>query len=172
MSESGALQEKNPVGRTSVYSMTDKWYVWIEEWKTSTIDTYTDGKLNKVNLPTIESLALFLHNKIVKDKNVKAHSISLSTIESYIFIREDRDNTQEEFVSVAKWIKAEQKKRLFENGLSNDYNASIAKLILSSIHGIHEKTVNDQNVKFNKMPDIIIDGEEANFNVGQKIKKT
>jgi hypothetical protein len=36
-------------------------------------------------------------------------------------------------------LKDIQKKMLFENGLTGDYNSTIAKLILSANHGVHEK---------------------------------
>lgn len=46
---------------------------------------------------------------------------------------------------------AEQKKRLLNMGLSGDYNSTIAKLILSSNHGMNEKTETDITSKGEKI---------------------
>jgi len=51
-----------------------------------------------------------------------------------------------EFLDSLDKILDEQKKRLLENGLSGTYNSTIAKLILSSNHGMAEKTVSTQVV--------------------------
>lgn len=44
------------------------------------------------------------------------------------------------FSEALKKILVEQKHRLIDMGLSGDYNSTIAKLMLSHNHGMHEKT--------------------------------
>lgn len=77
------------------------------------------NKLN-VNLPTIEGLSAFLKvNRDTLYEWAKHHT---------------------EFSDTLEKIKAEQAKRLIDKGLSGDYNPTIAKLILSSNHGMREKS--------------------------------
>lgn len=52
-----------------------------------------------------------------------------------------------EFSRALSKIDKEQKERLINNGLSGDYNSTIAKLILSANHGMAEKT--EQDIKTN-----------------------
>lgn len=81
----------------------------------------------KVNLPTVEGFCTF---------------IGVPKETAYRW----RDRHEDFRCSLAKVVK-EQKRRLLENGLSGDYNPTIAKLILSSNHGMSEKTEVDVNIK-------------------------
>lgn len=74
----------------------------------------------KVRLPTIEGFAMF---------------IGVSKKSLYEWEKKDR-----EFSHALDKIRTEQHNRLLNNGLSGDYNSTIAKLILSSNHGYKEKT--------------------------------
>lgn len=142
----------NPVGRPETYTYSDQWEQWIEEWKFATVDI--DGA---VNLPTIESLTLFLQDKLKESKKY----ISLNTVDTY----GRGEDAKPEFLGALQWIKCEQKKRLLNSGLSGDYNSTIAKLILSSNHGMAEKT--EQTVKATVvMPSIEIDGEKKEYKLG------
>lgn len=103
-----------------------------EHYLQESIDTYdefhktrgekSDGydRLVKVNLPTIEGLALFL--------NVHRDTIY------------DWEKKYENFSYTLDKIRTEQKKRLILSGLSGDYNPVIAKLVLASNHGMSDKT--------------------------------
>ena len=54
-----------------------------------------------------------------------------------------------QFLHALDKIRTEQQKRLLDKGLSGDYNSTIAKLILSSNHGMREKsdiTTNDKDL--------------------------
>lgn len=73
-----------------------------------------------VQLPTIEGFALF---------------IGVSKRVLY-----DWRDKYPEFLHALGKIEAEQQKRLINKGLSGDYNPTIAKLILSSNHGMREKS--------------------------------
>ena len=73
-----------------------------------------------VKLPTIEGFALFI-------------GVPKRTIYDW------RDNYKEFSHSLEK-IVLEQQKRLINMGLSVEYNSTIAKLILSSNHGMRERT--------------------------------
>lgn len=74
----------------------------------------------KVNLPSVEGLAATL----------KVHRDTLYEWAKHY----------PEFSDTLEDIKAEQKKRLMDKGLSGDYNPTIAKLILSANHDMREKT--------------------------------
>jgi len=76
-----------------------------------------DNKL-KVKLPTIEGFALYID----VSKRV---------------LYEWRDKHKDFMHSLEK-IVVEQKKRLLNSGLAGDYNSTIAKLILSSNHGMSD----------------------------------
>lgn len=73
-----------------------------------------------VRLPSVEGLALHL-------------GVNRSTIYEWRDKHPEFSNTLEE-------IDLLQKKMLIECGLSNDYNPTIVKLMLSSNHGMSEKT--------------------------------
>jgi hypothetical protein len=76
----------------------------------------------KVNLPSIEGLALYLH--VHKDTLYEWEKI------------------HPEFSDVLGDIRAKQADRLINNGLSGDYNPTIAKLLLTK-HGYSDKTETD-----------------------------
>ncbi len=86
-----------------------------------TIGEKTDSyeKRMKVNLPTMEGFARFI--------NVPRRTVY-----------EWRDKHDEFSHSLGK-ILDEQQKRLLNSGLSGDYNPTIAKLILSSNHGMSDR---------------------------------
>lgn len=97
--------------------------------------TKSDGKAGtswerkvKVHLPTIEGFASFL-------------DVNKTTLYEWA-------KNYPRFSNALTKITTEQAKRLLEKGLSGDYNPTIAKLILSSNHGMREKT------------DITTDGKE------------
>ncbi len=74
----------------------------------------------RVKLPTLEGFASFI-------------GIGLSTVEEW-------KRKYPIFQRAFEKIMVEQKKRLIDSGLSNDYNSTIAKLILASNHGMRDRT--------------------------------
>lgn len=80
----------------------------------------------KVHLPTIEDYATFI--------NVHVDSINIW------------EKKHKKFSEALDKIRKEQKKRLLDKSLDGRYNPTIAKLILSANHGMHEKSVLDSNV--------------------------
>lgn len=93
--------------------------------------TNYDNKL-KVKLPTIEGFARF---------------IGVNKTSLYEWEKLDKD-----FSNALDKIRQEQHDRLVNNGLSGDYNPTIAKLVLSSNHGYKEKadvTSNDKTITGN-----------------------
>lgn len=83
----------------------------------------------KVHLPSIYGLARYLN-------------VNRDTIYEWAKIHQELSDTLKE-------IEAEQAQRLIDNGLSGDYNSTIAKLMLSSNHGMKEKsdvTTNDKDL--------------------------
>jgi hypothetical protein len=81
-----------------------------------------DNKL-KVKLPTIEGFARFI-------------GVNKTTLYEW-------ESSYPEFSNALEKIRQEQQQRLINNGLSGEYNSTIAKLILSSNHGMREKSETD-----------------------------
>lgn len=119
-----------PAGRPTKY--TDEMPAKVDEYLTTCVDTYTTfhktqgqssdsyERIKQVNLPSVVGLALYLGvNKTTLYEWAKQH---------------------EEFSNAFEKVLAEQEKRLLENGVSGEYNSTIAKLILSSNHGYAEKS--------------------------------
>ena len=103
------------------------------------------------------------YEKLVKSENEKGYKtyenklkVSLPTrgmVAVRLGIAEstltDWEKQFEEFGLSLRELDREQEKRLLNNGLSNDYNPTIAKLILSSNHGYAEKTENKMKQEIN-----------------------
>lgn len=87
-------------------------------------DTY--DRLLHVKLPTIEGFAQYI-------------DVNKTTLYEW-------DKKYPEFSNSLEKIKTEQYNRLVNKGLSGDYNSTIAKLILSSNHGMSEKTETESKV--------------------------
>jgi hypothetical protein len=81
----------------------------------------------KVNLPTIEGYSMYIN-------------VPLYTIYTW------RDK-HPDFKQALELINAKQKQVVTAKGLSNEYNSTIAKLILSSNHGMSERTDSNVNVQ-------------------------
>lgn len=97
----------------------------VDEYLVLCQDTFDTNKL-KVKLPTIEGFATFL-------------DVSKKTLYNW-------GDENPLFLHALQKINHEQKERLFNMGLSGDYNSTIAKLILSSNHGMSEKTISESKV--------------------------
>jgi hypothetical protein len=80
----------------------------------------------RVRLPTIEGLALFI-------------GIHKDTIYEW-------EKIHKAFSDVIGDLRAEQAQKLIENGLSGDYNPTIAKVLLAK-HGYKDAQEVDQNIK-------------------------
>lgn len=79
-------------------------------------DYKKDGSL----IPTYEGLADYLR-------------VVVSTVEKWA-----RDDDKPGFSRALEKLKQQQKRNLINNALSGDYNATIAKLVLSANHGMSE----------------------------------
>jgi len=79
----------------------------------------TEYRLN-VKLPTIEGLSVYL-------------GVARDTLYEWA-------TKHEEFSDTLDSLRAEQADKLINNGLSGSYNSTIAKLMLSSNHGMREKS--------------------------------
>jgi len=86
----------------------------------------TYQRVVKVSLPTIEGFSSFL-------------DVSVDSLERW-------GDKYPKFCGALNEIRREQKKRLLDKGLSGDYNPMIAKLILSSNHGMNEKKETEQTI--------------------------
>lgn len=140
----GILETKQKGGRKTDYlpSFCDEADIYIAKCQDSfeefhktrgdKSDTY-ERSIN-VELPTIEGFSQHLH-------------CSRDVIYDWVELYPD-------FQQAIDRIKAEQKKRLLNKGLGGGYNSTIAKLVLSANHNMHEKTESDVNVK---LPQPILD---------------
>lgn len=109
----------------------------VDEYLKVNSDSYDDKGRIKVLLPTIGGLALFL-------------GVAESTLQEW-------EKQHNEFsVSLRKLVK-EQESRLLNKGLSNEYNPTIAKLVLSANHGYKERT--DQTTNDKDLPTPIYGGK-------------
>ena len=64
----------------------------------------------------------------------------------------DWSSKYEEFSYIMEQVSAEQEERLINNGLSGDYNPTIAKVLLTK-HGYHDKVDSDITTKGDKIVD-------------------
>lgn len=100
----------------------------------------------KVKLPTLEDFATFIN-------------VTQSTIYEW-------KNNHPEFSEACDKILREQKQRLIDKSLAGQYNAAIAKLILSANHNMRERTETDVTTNgkeiTNTPPAIIINMPNGN----------
>jgi len=100
-----------------------------------------DNKL-VVKLPTIEGFARYINvNKTSLYEWEKKHPLFSNALDD---------------------IRQEQQQRLINSGLSGDYNSTIAKLILSSNHGMSEKMQQEHSNPDGNLKTIIIN--KGNYN--------
>ena len=103
-----------------------KYNTYVDDYLELNIDEVETNRWNlsgqhiKVRLPTIEGFALYI-------------GVTRQTLYEW-------KETHQEFSYSLTRILNEQKKRLLNMGLSGHYNPTIAKLILSSDHGMREKS--------------------------------
>lgn len=117
-------------GRPTKYEGDEIMVAKVEEYLATCVDKEREidkGYKIIVKLPKREGLALFL-------------DVDMGTLSEW-------EEEYPEFSRALSKIDKEQKERLINNGLSGDYNSTIAKLILSANHGMAEKT--EQDIKTN-----------------------
>lgn len=93
----------------------------VDEYLASCEDSVTSGGsqlIRDVNLPSVQGLAVFFE-------------VSTKTIYNWA-------DDHPEFLHALEKVEAEQGQRLINNGLSGNYNPTIAKLLLMSNHGVSE----------------------------------
>jgi hypothetical protein len=95
----------------------------------------------RVKLPTIEGFARY---------------IGVSKRVLY-----DWEQKYPDFLHALDEIRTEQLERLINNGLNGDYNSTIAKLMLSSNHGMREKSETD----------VTSGGDKITFGIAEAIAK-
>lgn len=116
------------------------------------------AKFGGMMLPTIEGLALRL----------KTHRETITNWESKGALDEAED-IEQEFFDIVKELRTSQAEKLVQYGLTNKYNAMIAKLILSKHGYVEEKkveqTINEDLELTRKKVESILDdlgnGEDA-----------
>jgi len=111
----------------------------VDEYLEAHQDSALDSHKIKVRLPTIEGFAGFI-------------DVSKKSLYNW-------GDENPAFLHALEKILREQHSRLINSGLSGDYNSTIAKLILSSNHGMREKadlTSNDQTLQV-IIPQVVAD---------------
>lgn len=107
-------------GRPTKYQGDDIMVVKVEEYLATCVDMPDPlTEKMKVSLPKREGLAIFL-------------DVDMTTIWEW-------ESEYPEFSKALARVDKEQKNKLMDNGLAGTYNPTIAKLILSSNHGMAEK---------------------------------
>lgn len=108
----------------------------VQEYLDQCIDIAdTKNKTKSVNLPSVEKFAKYL-------------KVSRDTLYAWA-------NDKTEYRQALNAIKSEQRDRLIDNGLANNYNPTIVKLILASNHGMREqKELNEKHYMFGIVKDI------------------
>jgi hypothetical protein len=127
------MAKGNKGGRPTSYDpkFVDEAYKYLEQCKDEETEFHkTRGeksdsydRILTVKLPTVEGFASYLR-------------VSTKSLNNWA-------NEYPKFLRALDDIKDEQKQRLITKGLSGEYNSTIAKLILSSNHGMAEKTESD-----------------------------
>lgn len=112
------------VGRPTAYK--EEYIEAVDDYLAENIDSYEENRFN-VNLPTIEGFAVYI-------------GVNKSSLYEW-------SEKHERFSDSLEKILHEQQKRLINSGLSGQYNSTIAKLILSSNHGMSEKNEIDHTSK-------------------------
>lgn len=122
---------------------------------------YTD-KVNKEALGYIDSCGenyiliekpVITNGEVSEEKIIKKE-IKLPTVEKLaLLLGVSRDSLYEwakqypDFSDTLDALKKKQADMLIQNGLSGDYNSTIAKLMLSANHGINERSESESVVK-------------------------
>lgn len=118
----------------------------VDEYLKGCVDVYEMiegiGKVLKVKLPTREKFAQFI--------NVSQDSLV------------NWGKEYPEFFAALQKIDIEQKQKVLESGLSGAYNSKIGGLILSSNHGMKERSETDLNHKGRVFLGDIVDGLDGN----------
>lgn len=110
------------LGRPTLYN--ENTVERAQQYLSDARDSYDEVTKNiVVDLPSVEGLALYL-------------GVSRDTLYEWSRVHPD-------FSDTLATIKAKQRKVLIDKGLSGDYNSVIAKLVLSSNHGMSEKVETD-----------------------------
>jgi hypothetical protein len=136
-----AGNKKNISGRPSEYKgeyveKVDEYLALNQDEELQAVKQWSDGgnalyeNRLKVKLPTIEGFALFL-------------GVSKKSLLNW-------EKEHNDFLHALDKIRTEQHNRLINSGLSGSYNSTIAKLILSSNHGMSEKTSSEVTGKDGK----------------------
>ena len=105
-------------GRPTEYK--EEYIAMVDEYINSCQDYIEKNGRLKVNIPKIEGLSLYL-------------GVSRRVLFEW-------EKKYPEFMHALDKIRGEQSSRLQDNGLAGTYNPTIAKLMLSSNHGMREKS--------------------------------
>ncbi len=110
------MKQKLKVGRPTMYTVDT--LKEVDRYLKSCKDVTLKNGKTEVHLPKVEGLAVFI-------------GVHKDTLYEWAKIHE-------EFSDALERVKNEQFIRLIDQGLSGNYNPTIAKLLLSNIHGLRD----------------------------------
>ena|SRR3990167_2047510 len=130
-----------PVGRPTTYRG-KKTIKLVDEYLNNRKDKWDEEKQKwVVDLPTMGGLAVFI-------------GCNVDSLYEW-------EKKHPEFSESLDKVRQEQQDRLINKGLSGDYNSTIAKLILSSNHGMRERT--DVTTDDKELPNPIYGGQAVSI---------
>lgn len=131
-------------GRPTEYK--EEYIVTVDEYINSCQDYIDENGKLKVKIPKLEGLALYL-------------GVDKTSLYEW-------EKKYPEFSHALDKIRNEQSSRLQDNGLAGTYNPTIAKLMLSSNHGMREKSdvTSDDKPIGDTLIEIIKHGTDKNTN--------
>lgn len=127
------VKQKHAGGRPSEYN--PDYVLEVDKY----LDEHQDEEI-KVVKQSSEKYEMFDNKLKVRLPTLKGFAIYIGVNETTLY---EWDKKYPEFSKSLDKIRTEQHNRLINNGLSGDYNPTIAKLILSANHGIREKIETD-----------------------------
>jgi hypothetical protein len=154
------------------FSPIGPWHSKYEEWQNNKDESkaeYKEEYVNKVDeyIELCVDEDLNMNKQANKEKGYQIFNtkikVNLPTIEGFArFIGVNKTSLYEwekihpRFSNALGLIRTEQRQRLIDNGLSGDYNPTIAKLILSANHGMVEKQGIDHTSGGKELPKPIL----------------
>lgn len=143
------VKGKHPGGRPTDYK--EEYIQKVEEY----LEENQDKDVQELSGLSAKGTELYRNKTVVSLPTIEGFALFIGIPRRTVFDWKDK---YPEFSHSLEKILAEQQKRLLNKGLSGDYNPTIAKLILSSNHGMREKTETDITTGGKPIENVSING--------------